>query len=89
MRMLERSLWGNCASASIDEGAHAIGIVGVPGYQHVEIVRQTDQPPVEHPTTGHARRFTTVMSAGLPKAFGPISSMLWPARAVPGPGAYR
>ena len=49
MRTLERPLRGNCASAPIDEGAHAIGVVGAPGYQHVDIVRQTDQPPVEHP----------------------------------------
>ncbi|WP_156029573.1 hypothetical protein [Ancylobacter sp. FA202] len=31
MRTLERSLRGNGASAPIDEGAHAIGVVGVPG----------------------------------------------------------
>lgn len=48
MRTLERPLRGNCASAPIDEGAYATGIVGVPGDQHIEIVRQTDQPPVEH-----------------------------------------
>jgi len=28
---------GNGASDPVDEGAHAIGIVGVPGYQHVEV----------------------------------------------------
>ena len=44
MRTLERPLRGNCASAPIDEGAHAIGIVGVPGDQHVDIVRHTDRP---------------------------------------------
>ncbi len=44
MRTLERPLRGNCASAPIDEGAHSIGIVGVPGDQHVEIVHQTEQP---------------------------------------------
>lgn len=58
MRTLERPLLGNCASAPIDEGAHSIGIVGVPGDQHVEIVRQTDLPPVEH-RRGHSRRAAT------------------------------
>lgn len=49
MRTLERPLRRNGASAPVDEGAHAIGIVCVPGNQHVEIVCQTDQAPVEHP----------------------------------------
>lgn len=44
MRTLERSLRGDGSSAPIDEGAHASGIVSVPGDQHVEMVRQIDQP---------------------------------------------
>lgn len=44
MRTPKRPLRSNGASAPIDEGARAIGVVGVPGDQHVEIVRQMISP---------------------------------------------
>ncbi len=47
MRTLECPLRRNGASAPVGKGAHAIGIVGVPGDQHIEIVRQADQPAVD------------------------------------------
>ncbi|MDF2810361.1 MAG: hypothetical protein K0S56_1392 [Microvirga sp.] len=42
MWALERPSRGDSTSALVDERTHPIGIVGVPGDQHVKIVRQTD-----------------------------------------------
>ena len=56
--------WKNGVAAVVDKARDAVAVIGLTGDHDVEIVREADKPPVEHPVDGAGQGDTVLDAVG-------------------------